>query len=159
MKRKKNQSVNSAQSTFNPANGQWHTVNKSKLAKVLRTDNSSLQENLQNYIQRVHDFAQHATHAIKYFILTHPEQTTLSEDHVEVILYLLNQKTYSPRNTRKRELKEILEPIVRQYQELISLPLFEIHPAQQTINFLVTSLFTNLVVNVQQHFMSVCIVK
>ena len=77
----------------------------------------------------------------------------ITKEHIEAILYLLNKgEIWQPRSPTKIVIRSTLIPHVEQYRALLGLPLIGMDVDQQPINFLTTSIFTNLKVNIEQHF-------
>lgn len=71
----------------------------------------------------------------------------------EAILYLLNKgNSWRPRDQEKRGFKELLSPIINDYCQITGYERPQLQFDQQGINYLATSLTTNLEENVKQHF-------
>ncbi|TPX51363.1 hypothetical protein SeLEV6574_g00338 [Synchytrium endobioticum] len=70
------------------------------------------------------------------------------------MLYLLNKgSSWRPRAADKLALRQELEPVVKAYCRLTRFEPLHMDADQQPINYLATSIMTNLKVNVQEHFM------
>ena len=139
-----------------------HSCNKTLLKNALRKDLSEddqiYLERLFSYIRKPHHLARHVTRCIKYWFLSdylaHGQYPSLTEEHVVTMLYLLNKDSkYNPTTAIKREIRTVLLPVVRRYRLIQRLELMNMEHDQQTINFLATSVYTNIKTNVQEHFM------
>jgi hypothetical protein len=130
----------------------YHSCNKTSLDKVLL--NSDLyRSRLMEYIRQVHALAEHGTHALKLYLLRNPSPVPITEQHVEACLYLLNKGSeWKPRSAAKQALKAQLLPHIDFYCEVAGFQHVRLSHDQQTINYLTTSIVTNLTVNVQEHF-------
>ena len=134
------------------------TLLKNALRKDLRQEDQIYIERLFSYIRKPHHLARHVTRCIKYWFLSyylaHGQYPNLTEEHVVTMLYLLNKDSkYNPTTDIKRELRTTFLPVVRRYRLLQRMELMNMEHDQQTINFLATSVFTNIKTNVQEHFM------
>ncbi|KND02296.1 uncharacterized protein SPPG_02771 [Spizellomyces punctatus DAOM BR117] len=127
-----------------------HTCNKTSFAKAFLPN---YHQRLLDYIAIIHQLADHASHALKFYILSAPTFPTVNEDTIEAILYLLNKgEAWQPKTDAKKALRKCLLPYICQYCRIGF-----VHPnlrgEQQSINYLTASMMTNLKVNVQEHFM------
>ncbi|KAJ3213248.1 hypothetical protein HK099_007506 [Clydaea vesicula] len=78
----------------------------------------------------------------------------ITEEHVEVVLYLLNKGTaWRPQSQQKLRLKELLLPYVVQHCEITEFQYPVSQKEQQSINYLKASMITSIKINVQEHFM------
>lgn len=128
------------------------TVVKGPFDDIFRND-PVLRQNIHIYLRRYHSLAEHATHAIKRFVLHSDPIPVLTKEYVEAVLYLLNKgEEWRPRSESKLSIRATLIPAVQQYREQIGLPLIRMPIDQQPINFLSASIYTNMDVNVQEHF-------
>ncbi|KND02671.1 uncharacterized protein SPPG_08957 [Spizellomyces punctatus DAOM BR117] len=132
-----------------------HTCNKTSFAKAL--PNEIYRQRLLDYIAIIHQLADHASHALKFYLLSSsaPVFPTVNEDTIEAILYLLNKgEAWHPRKEAKKAWRDCLLPYVQRYCQIVGF----IHPnlrgEQQSINYLTASMMMNLKVNVQEHFMT-----
>ena len=129
-----------------------HSCNKTSLQKVL-VENVEYKERLIRYIRTIHNLSSHATFAFKLYILSKSTFPTVCKETFECLLYLLNKgEKWKPRSTLKQSIKNDLSSVVRDYCGIVGF----VHPKlggdQQSINYLTESMFTNLKVNVQEHF-------
>jgi hypothetical protein len=131
----------------------YHSCNKTSLEKVLL--NSDLyRSRLVEYIRQVHALAEHGTHALKLYLIRNRSLVPISEKHVEACLYLLNKgNDWKPRSAEKRALKADLLPHIEFYCQVADFQHIRLSHDQQAINYLTTSIVTNLNVNVQEHFL------
>ncbi|KNC96900.1 uncharacterized protein SPPG_07727 [Spizellomyces punctatus DAOM BR117] len=132
-----------------------HTCNKTSFAKAF-LPNETYRQRLLDYIAIIHQLADHASHALKFYILSTSTSSfpVVHEDTIEAILYLLNKgEAWHPRKEAKKAWRDCLLPYVQRYCQIVGF----IHPnlrgEQQSINYLTVSMMTNLKVNVQEHFM------
>ncbi|KNC98892.1 uncharacterized protein SPPG_09322 [Spizellomyces punctatus DAOM BR117] len=130
-----------------------HTCNKTSFTKAF-LPNETYQQRLLDYIAIIHQLADHASHALKFYILYAPTFPTVNEDTIEAILYLLNKgEAWHPRKEAKKAWRDCLLPYVQRYCHIISFVHPNLQKEQQSINYLTASMMTNLKVNVQEHFM------
>ena len=105
------------------------------------------------YLQQYQALGDHATHCLKFFIVNSPTIPIITQKHVEAILYLVNKgRQWCPKDRDKQELKNLLWPFVEEYLLLLNADYVGMEHDQQPINFLSQTIFTNLKVNVQEHF-------
>ncbi|KND02088.1 uncharacterized protein SPPG_02589 [Spizellomyces punctatus DAOM BR117] len=129
-----------------------HTCNKTSFAKAF-LPNDIYRQWLLDYIAIIHQLADHASHALKFYILSAPT-FTVNEETIEAILYLLNKgEAWHPRKEAKKAWRDCLLPYVQRYCHIISFVHPNLQKEQQSINYLTASMMTNLKVNVQEHFM------
>lgn len=128
-----------------------HSCNKTSFHKAF-LPNVVYQERLFKYIQTIHILADHASHALKFYILSSKEFPSITEEDIEAILYLINKgNNWSPRTENMKAIRNKLLPYVTEYCRIVNF----VHPylkyEQQSINYLKVSMITNLKVNVQEH--------
>ncbi|KNC98139.1 uncharacterized protein SPPG_06542 [Spizellomyces punctatus DAOM BR117] len=129
-----------------------HTCNKTSFAKAF-LPNEIYRQRLLDYIAMIHQLADHASHTLKFYILSAPS-FTVNEETIEAILYLLNKgEAWQPKTDAKRALRECLLPYVRRYCHIVGFVHPNLQKEQQSVNYLTMSMMTNLKVNVQEHFM------
>lgn len=129
------------------------TVVKAPFHDIFQIRDPVLHERLAVYLQRYHALGEHATHALKRFVIQSDPPPLITKEHIEAILYLLNKgEIWQPRSPTKIVIRSTLIPHVEQYRALLGLPLMGMDVDQQPINFLTASIFTNLKVNIEQHF-------
>ncbi|KNC97199.1 uncharacterized protein SPPG_09480 [Spizellomyces punctatus DAOM BR117] len=127
-----------------------HTCNKTSFAKAFLPN---YRQRLLDYIAIIHQLADHASHALKFYILSAPT-FTVNEETIEAILYLLNKgEAWHPRKEAKKAWRDCLLPYVQRYCHIVSFVHPNLQKEQQSINYLTASMMTNLKVNVQEHFM------
>ncbi|KNC96294.1 uncharacterized protein SPPG_08446 [Spizellomyces punctatus DAOM BR117] len=128
-----------------------HTCNKTSFAKAFLPN---YHQRLRDYIAIIHQLADHASHALKFYILSAPTFPTVNEDTIEAILYLLNKgEAWQPRMDAKKAIRGCLLPYVQWYCQIVGFFHPNLRGEQQSINYLTASMMTNLKVNVQEHFM------
>ncbi|KNC97948.1 uncharacterized protein SPPG_09423 [Spizellomyces punctatus DAOM BR117] len=130
-----------------------HTCNKTSFAKAF-LPNETYRQRLLDYIAIIHQLADHASHALKFYILSAPTFPTVNEDTIEAILYLLNKgEAWHPRKEAKKAWRDCLLPYVQRYCQIVGFVHPNLRGEQQSVNYLTASMMTNLKVNVQEHFM------
>ncbi|KND03709.1 uncharacterized protein SPPG_08912 [Spizellomyces punctatus DAOM BR117] len=130
-----------------------HTCNKTSFAKAFLPNDIYCQR-LLDYIAIIHQLADHASHALKFYILSAPTFPTVNEDTIEAILYLLNKgEAWHPRKEAKKAWRDCLLPYVQRYCQIVGFVHPNLRGEQQSVNYLTVSMMTNLKVNVQEHFM------
>ncbi|TPX64341.1 hypothetical protein SpCBS45565_g05968 [Spizellomyces sp. 'palustris'] len=130
-----------------------HTCNKTAFAKAF-LPNTTYQQRVCQYISTIHQLADHASHALKFHVLSMPSFPIVNEETIEAILYLLNKgEVWHPKTEGKKVLRECLLPYVQQYCDIVGFVHPNLRGEQQSINYLKASMFTNLKVNIQEHFM------
>jgi len=128
------------------------TVVKGPFDDIFRND-PALRQRLYLYLNRWQSLAEHATHAIKRFVLHSDPIPVLTKEHVEAALYLLNKgEEWRPRSRSKIAIRALMIQPMQEYRDLMDLPFIGLPIDQQPINFLSASIYTNLEVNVQEHF-------
>ncbi|KND03265.1 uncharacterized protein SPPG_09012 [Spizellomyces punctatus DAOM BR117] len=131
-----------------------HTCNKTSFTKAF-LPNETYRQRLLDYIAIIHQLADHASHALKFYILYAPTFPTVNEDTIEAILYLLNKgEAWHPRKEAKKAWRDCLLPYVQRYCQIIGFVHPNLRGEQQSVNYLTASMMTNLKVNVQEHFMT-----
>ena len=129
-----------------------HTCNKTSFKKAFLPI-ESYRRRLLDYIGIVHELADHASHALKFYILSAPSLPVISEETIEAILYLLNKGgAWQPRSTDKITHRERLSPYIERYCQIVGFEHPNLRSEQQSINYIKASMITNLKVNVQEHF-------
>ncbi|KNC96297.1 uncharacterized protein SPPG_09538 [Spizellomyces punctatus DAOM BR117] len=127
-----------------------HTCNKTSFAKAFLPNYC---QRLLDYITIIHQLADHASHALKFYILSAPT-FTVNEETIKVILYLLNKgEAWHPRKEAKKAWRDCLLPYVQWYCQVVGFVHPNLRGKQQSVNYLTASMMTNLTVNVQEHFM------
>lgn len=137
-------------------NGPAHSCNKTSFNDAFRNDGAAevYRQRILEFIKIPHQLADHCTHALKLYILRSPSFPIITKKHVEAILYLLNKgEDWKPRNQSKAGLREELWPHIRYYMRVLGLDHPRLSSEQQTINYLVSSIMTNLEVNIKENFM------
>ncbi|KNC98695.1 uncharacterized protein SPPG_09365 [Spizellomyces punctatus DAOM BR117] len=130
-----------------------HSCNKTSFAKAF-LPNGTYRQRLLDYIAIIHQLADHASHALKFYLLSAPTFPTVNEDTIEAILYLLNKgEAWHPRKEAKKAWRDCLLPYVQRYCQIIGFVHPNLRGEQQSVNYLTASMMTNLKVNVQEHFM------
>ncbi|KND00087.1 uncharacterized protein SPPG_04428 [Spizellomyces punctatus DAOM BR117] len=87
-----------------------HTCNKTSFAKAF-LPNETYRQRLLDYIAIIHQLADHASHALKFYILSAPSVPMVDQDTIEAILYLLNKgEAWQPRTDAKKGQKQQLPP-------------------------------------------------
>ncbi|KNC97938.1 uncharacterized protein SPPG_06926 [Spizellomyces punctatus DAOM BR117] len=131
-----------------------HSCNKTSFAKAF-LPNETYRQRLLDYIAIIHQLADHASHALKFYLLSAPTFPTVNEDTIEGILYLLNKgEAWHPRKEAKKAWRDSLLPYVQRYCQIVGFVHPNLRGEQQSINYLTASMMTNLKVNVQEHFMT-----
>ncbi|KNC98043.1 uncharacterized protein SPPG_09380 [Spizellomyces punctatus DAOM BR117] len=127
-----------------------HTCNKTSFAKAFLPN---YHQRLLDYITIIHQLTNHASHALKFYILSAPT-FTVNEETIEAILYLLNKgEAWHPRKEAKKAWRDCLLPYVQWYCQIIGFAHPNLQGEQQSVNYLTASMMMNLKVNVQEHFM------
>ncbi|KAI8818635.1 uncharacterized protein EV422DRAFT_621805 [Fimicolochytrium jonesii] len=106
---------------------QTHAGTKVSLHQVIHNQNQAQRERLTTFIGNVHVLARHTTFFLKYYLADHPlrDFPDITNKHISVMFELLNNPGYNG------------NPVI----------------AQETAAYTAMSIFTNLKVNVQEHFM------
>ncbi|KND04747.1 uncharacterized protein SPPG_00452 [Spizellomyces punctatus DAOM BR117] len=129
-----------------------HSCNKTSFAKAF-LPNGTYRQRLLDYIAIIHQLADHASHALKFYILSAPT-FTVNEETIEAILYLLNKgEAWHPRKEAKKAWRDCLLPYVQRYCQIVGFVHPNLRGEQQSVNYLTASMMANLKVNVQEHFM------
>ncbi|KND00292.1 uncharacterized protein SPPG_09210 [Spizellomyces punctatus DAOM BR117] len=132
-----------------------HTCNKTSFAKAFLPNDIYCQR-LLDYIAIIHQLADHASHALKFYLLSSsaPVFPTVNQETIEAILYLLNKgESWQPKTGAKKALRESLLPYIQRYCNIVGFVHPNLQKEQQSVNYLTASMMTNLKVNVQEHFM------
>ncbi|KND01623.1 hypothetical protein, variant 1 [Spizellomyces punctatus DAOM BR117] len=128
-----------------------HTCNKTSFAKAFLPN---YHQRLLDYIAIIHQLADHASHALKFYILSAPS-FTVNEETIEAILYLLNKgEAWHPRKEAKKAWRDCLLPYVQRYCQIVGFVHPNLRGEQQSVNYLTASMMTNLKVNIQEHCMT-----
>ncbi|KND04638.1 uncharacterized protein SPPG_00355 [Spizellomyces punctatus DAOM BR117] len=131
-----------------------HTCNKTSFAKAF-LPNEIYHQRLLDYIAIIHELADHASHALKFYILSAPSFPMVDQDTIEAILYLLNKgEAWHPRKEAKKAWRDCLLPYVQRYCQIVGFVHPNLRGEQQSVNYLTASMMTNLKVNIQEHFMT-----
>lgn len=130
-----------------------HACNKTSYTDGV-LENPLYEERIKSLIRKCHDLGSHATHCLKRFVIRSQPVPVLTLHHVEAILYLLNKgRDWNPQNPEKIAIRRLLLDHVEEYRQLLGLELIALPHDQQSINFLAKSIFTNIEVNIKEHYM------
>ncbi|KAI8819416.1 uncharacterized protein EV422DRAFT_621150 [Fimicolochytrium jonesii] len=129
---------------------QTHASTKVSLHRI-QNHNQVQRERLTTFIADVHVLARHTTFFIKYYLADHPlhDFPDITDKHISVIFELLNNPGYNGNPVIVQELR----PRVQEYCNVHGFAPIRMRNSQQTAAYTATSIFTNLKVNVQEHFM------
>ncbi|KAI8820126.1 uncharacterized protein EV422DRAFT_620523 [Fimicolochytrium jonesii] len=130
---------------------QTHASTKASLHRIIHNQNQAQRERLTTFIGNVHVLARHTTFFLKYYLADHPlhDFPDITDKHISVIFELLNNPGYNGNPVIAQELR----PRVQEYCNVHGFDLIRMRNCQQTAAYTATSIFTNLKVNLQEHFM------
>jgi len=133
----------------------YYSCNKTSLRKILK-DCDHKEEyllNLKNYCSEMHHLAYLASHIFKLYILGNPNIAPIGPETYEAILHLLNKgDNWNPRSNVMKTWKSRLSLATEFYCLAEAYQHPQLMYMQCAFQHLSTSLFTNLKVNVQEHF-------
>ncbi|KAI8823354.1 uncharacterized protein EV422DRAFT_611353 [Fimicolochytrium jonesii] len=131
---------------------QTHASTKVSLHRIIHNQVQREQrERLTTFIGNVHILARHTSFFLKYYLADHPlhDFPDITDKHISVIFELLNNPGYNGNPVIAQE----LHPWVQDYCDVHGFAPIRMRYCQQTAAYTATSIFTNLKVNVQEHFM------
>ncbi|KAI8904158.1 hypothetical protein DFJ77DRAFT_515451 [Powellomyces hirtus] len=106
----------------------------------------------------MHRLAQHGTWAIKFWLMQIAPNAAfpvIDEEHVQIVLTLLQNPAYNPRAPRKVAITTVLRPIMLQYTTAARFAPSRVNHGsfiQNGINFTATSIVSNINTNIKMHF-------
>ncbi|KAI8822539.1 uncharacterized protein EV422DRAFT_619011 [Fimicolochytrium jonesii] len=131
---------------------QTHASTKVSLHRIIHNQVQREQrERLTTFIGNVHILARHTSFFLKYYLADHPlhDFPDITDKHISVIFELLNNPGYNGNPVIAQQ----LHPWVQDYCDVHGFAPIRMRYCQQTAAYTATSIFTNLKVNVQEHFM------
>ncbi|KAI8821315.1 uncharacterized protein EV422DRAFT_556722 [Fimicolochytrium jonesii] len=130
---------------------QTHASIKVSLHRIIHNQNQAQRERLTTFIGNVHILARHTTFFLKYYLADHPlhDFPDITDKHISVMFELLNNPGYNGNPVIAQELR----PWVQEYCDVHGFAPIRMRNCQQTAAYTAQSIFTNLKVNVQEHFM------
>ncbi|KAI8824893.1 uncharacterized protein EV422DRAFT_503678 [Fimicolochytrium jonesii] len=134
---------------------QTHASTKVSLHRI-HNQNQVQRERLTTFIGNVHVLARHTTFFLKYYLVRLPTTADhplhdfpdITDKHISVMFELLNNPGYNGNPVIAQELR----PWVQDYCNVHGFAPIRMQYCQQTAGYTATSIFTNLKVNVQEHF-------
>ncbi|KAI8821100.1 uncharacterized protein EV422DRAFT_619992 [Fimicolochytrium jonesii] len=133
---------------------QTHASTKVLLHRIIHNQVQREQrERLTTFVGNVHILARHTSFFLKYYLADHPlhDFPDITDKHISVIFELLNNPGYNGNPV----IVQVLHPWVQDYCDVHGFAPIRMQYCHQTAAYTATSIFTNLKVNVQEHFMQI----